>query len=33
VIRVLVVDDQRLVPEGLTALLEPADDLELVGAA
>jgi DNA-binding NarL/FixJ family response regulator len=33
VIRVLVVDDQRLVREGLTALLELIDDLELVGVA
>ncbi|MGR7023682.1 response regulator [Geodermatophilus sp. URMC 62] len=32
-IRVLVVDDQRLVREGLTALLELVDDLELVGVA
>ena len=32
-IRVLVVDDQRLVREGLTALLELADDLQLVGVA
>ena len=32
-IRVLVVDDQRLVREGLTALLELGDDLELVGVA
>ena len=32
-IRVLVVDDQRLVREGLTALLELADDLALVGVA
>jgi DNA-binding NarL/FixJ family response regulator len=31
--RVLVVDDQRLVREGLTALLELVDDLELVGVA
>jgi DNA-binding NarL/FixJ family response regulator len=33
VIRVLVVDDQRLVREGLTALLDLVDDLELVGLA
>jgi DNA-binding NarL/FixJ family response regulator len=33
VIRVLVVDDERLVREGLTALLDLVDDLELVGAA
>jgi DNA-binding NarL/FixJ family response regulator len=33
VIRVLVVDDQRLVREGLTALIELVDDLELVGVA
>jgi DNA-binding NarL/FixJ family response regulator len=33
VIRVLVVDDQRLVREGLTALLELVDDLKLVGVA
>ncbi len=32
-IRVLVVDDQRLVREGLTALLDLVDDLELVGLA
>ncbi|GAB3199447.1 response regulator transcription factor [Geodermatophilus arenarius] len=32
-IRVLVVDDQRLVREGLTALLELVEDLELVGVA
>ena len=32
-IRVLVVDDQRLVREGLTALLELVDDLQLVGVA
>ena len=32
-IRVLVVDDQRLVREGLTALLGLVDDLELVGVA
>ncbi|WP_448640865.1 response regulator transcription factor [Geodermatophilus sp. URMC 63] len=32
-IRVLVVDDQRLVREGLTALLELVDDVEIVGVA
>ncbi|HEX2298577.1 MAG TPA: response regulator transcription factor [Blastococcus sp.] len=32
-IRVLVVDDQRLVREGLTALLELVDDLQLVALA
>jgi DNA-binding NarL/FixJ family response regulator len=31
--RVLVVDDQRLVREGLTALLELADDVQLVAVA
>ena len=31
--RVLVVDDQRLVREGLTALLELVDDLQLVAVA
>lgn len=31
--KVLVVDDQRVVRDGLTALLEVLDDLELVGAA
>jgi DNA-binding NarL/FixJ family response regulator len=33
VTRVLVVDDQRLVREGLTALLELVDDLQLVAVA
>jgi DNA-binding NarL/FixJ family response regulator len=33
VIRVLVADDQRLVREGLTALLELVDDLDLVALA
>ena len=31
--RVLIVDDQRVVRDGLTALLEAVDGLELVGAA
>ena len=30
--RVLIVDDQRVVRDGLTALLEAVDGLELVGA-
>ncbi len=33
VIRVLVVDDQSLVREGITALLTRADDIEVVGEA
>ncbi|WP_033339633.1 response regulator transcription factor [Catenuloplanes japonicus] len=32
-LRVLVADDQQLVREGLTALLELTDDIEVVGAA
>jgi DNA-binding NarL/FixJ family response regulator len=31
--RVLVVDDQRVVRDGLSALLDVMDDVELVGAA
>lgn len=32
-IRVLIVDDQRLMREGLRIILEDADDIEVIGEA